>query len=370
LADTRLDGVTVDGRFAGSGVREGGSTFELVVAGRGGVATDAAAVALNVTVAEPTGGGYVTVYPCGSPQPTASNVNFVAGAVVPNAVITQVGVDGKVCLFVSNDTQLVVDVNGYFPATSSLHSINPARVLDSRDGYETVDGVQAGDGLRARGSITEVQIANRVSVPADATAVVLNVTVTQAEHAGFVTVYPCSDPVPTASNINYRTGSTVANLVVSKIGVDGTVCIFSSAATQLVVDVDGYFPAATAYQPLDPARLLDTRPGFSTIDDQFVGAGIRPAGTITTLKVTGRGGVPLGAATVVLNVTVTDATESGFVTVYPCGVAPPLASNLNYSENTTAAVAVVAKVGNDGTVCLLNSGATDVVVDVNGFLMN
>jgi hypothetical protein len=176
--------------------------------------------------------------------------------------------------------------------------------------------------------------------------------------------------VPTASNINYRTGSTVANLVVSKIGADGTVCIFTSSPTHLVVDVDGYFPATTSYQSLDPARLLDTRSGFSTIDGQFIGAGIRPAGTVTQLTVTGRGGVPAGASTVVLNVTATEGTDAGFLTVYPCGITPPLASNLNYVAGATTAVAVIAKVASDGTVCLLNSGATHVVVDVNGYLMN
>ena len=129
LADTRPGEPTVDGLFAGEGVRARGSTLELVVTGRGGVDDDAAAVALNVTVTDPMGSGFVTVYPCGETRPLASNVNFTAGAVVPNAVIAKIGDDGKVCLFVSNETHLVVDVNGYFPGSSSYHSINPARVL-------------------------------------------------------------------------------------------------------------------------------------------------------------------------------------------------------------------------------------------------
>ena len=140
-------------------------------------------------------------------------------------------------------------------------------------------------------------------------------------------------------------------------------CIFSSAGVHLILDVDGYFPVGTSYHSIDPARLLDTRPGFATIDGQFVGAGIRPAGTVTELPVAGRAGVPVGASTV-LNVTVTGATQSGFVTVYECGISPPLASNVNYTPNTMSAVAVIAKVGTDGKVCILNSGATDIVVDV------
>ncbi|MEY2415871.1 MAG: hypothetical protein QOH53_1205, partial [Ilumatobacteraceae bacterium] len=354
--------------FAGQGARAAGSTLELVVAGRGGVPADAAAVALNVTVAEPIGSGFVTVYPCGSTQPLASNLNYIKGAVVPNAVMAQIGTGGKVCLFVSNETQLIVDVNGYFPATSSFHSMNPARVLDTRPGQTTVDGVQQGEGIRTPGTITQLQITGRASVPADATSVVLNVTVTEAQNAGFVTVYPCGTAIPTASNINFVTGSTVANLVVAKIGAGGAVCIYNNQGTHLVVDVNGYFPGTTSYHPLDPARLLDTRPGMSTIDTQFVGAGLLPAGTVSELTVAGRGGVPANAATVVLNVTVTEPTAAGFITVYPCGISTPLASNLNYGIGTTVAIAAVVQVGSNGKVCLFNSGATQLVVDVNGYL--
>jgi hypothetical protein len=86
--------------------------LELQVGGRGGVAADAKAVALNVTVTEASDAGFVTVFPCGVAIPTASNLNFVAGGTVANAVITKVGTGGKVCLFANRTTHLIVDVNG------------------------------------------------------------------------------------------------------------------------------------------------------------------------------------------------------------------------------------------------------------------
>ena len=230
--------------------------------------------------------------------------------------------------------------------------------------------MQQAEGIRQAGTITEVQIADRVSIPADATAIVLNVTVTEAQGAGFVTVYPCGTPIPTASNLNYVAGSTIANLVISKVGTDGNVCIYNSEGTHLVVDVDGYFPAATSYRPLDPARLLETRPGLTTIDGQFSGAGLLPAGTVTELTVAGRGGVAADAATVVLNLTVTDPALPGFITAYPCGIGVPLASNLNYGIGTTVGIAAIIQVGSGGQVCLFNSSATQLVVDVNGYLPN
>ena len=368
LADTRPGELTTDGQFEGIGIREGGSTLALVVATRGGVAANATAVALNVTAVGASGDGFVTVYPCGSDRPTASNLNFTAGSVTPNAVITQIGTGGTVCLFVSAATHLVVDVNGYFPPTTSLHVFNPARVLETRPGLLTIDGQQQGTGLLVGGSVTIVQVGGRASVPGDASAAVLNVTVTEAAGPGFATVFPCGAPIPTASSINFVAGSTVANLAVSKLGDGGAVCIFTSESTHLVVDVAGYFPLVTSYHSLVPARLLETRPGESTIDGQSLGAGLREADEVTELTVTNRGGVPAAVSSVVLNVTVTGPTANGFVTVYQCGIPTPLASNLNFTPGQTVANAVIVKVSNDGKVCLFNSAPTHLVVDVNGYL--
>jgi HYR domain len=367
LADTRPGQPTADSLFAGQGIRSAGSTLELTVAGRGGVAPDAAAVALNVTAVGGTGDGHVTVYPCGSDQPTASNLNFTSGAVIPNAVIAKIGTAGKVCLFVSAPTHLVVDVSGYFPLGTSLRSLNPARLLDTRAGQPTFDRQQEGNGAAAGGSVTAVQITGRASVPNDASAVVLNVTVTGPQGPGFATVFPCGAAVPNASNLNYVAGATVANLIAAKIGDGGSVCVYTSQPTHVIVDVAGFFPAGSSYTSLVPARLLDTRATGSTIDGQFVGAGAPEAGEVTELTVTNRGGVPAGAATVVLNVTVTEPSAAGFVTVYPCGIATPLASNLNFEAGATGANAVIAKVGADGKVCLFTSRSTQLIVDVNGF---
>ena len=83
--------------------------------GRGGVTVGASTVVLNVTVTEPTVPGYVTVYPCGIDPPLASNLNFVGGQTVANAVIVKLCSDGKVCVYTSNAIELIADVNGYSP---------------------------------------------------------------------------------------------------------------------------------------------------------------------------------------------------------------------------------------------------------------
>ena len=83
------------------------------------------------------------------------------------------------------------------------------------------------------------------SVPADASAVVLNVAGTEATRAGYVTVWPCGQPRPTTSNLNLTDGGTDANLVVTEVGANGTVCLYTEHGTHLIADINGYFPATT-----------------------------------------------------------------------------------------------------------------------------
>ena len=128
----------------------------------------------------------------------------------------------------------------------------------------------------------------------------------------------------------------------------GKVCVFTDAATHLLADVVGYLPAGPGYAPLSPARLLDTRSANSTVDGLFAGGGRRGAGSVLELAVTGRGGVPVGAAAVVVNVTVVDPLAAGFATLFPCGSAVPVASSLNYGPGDVVPNELVAKVGVGG----------------------
>ncbi|MCU1367916.1 MAG: hypothetical protein JWN39_3555, partial [Ilumatobacteraceae bacterium] len=317
------------------------------------------------------GSGFVTVYPCGSDRPTTSNQNFTAGDTIPNAVITKIGVGGKVCLFTSVATHLLADVNGYFPAGSSYSPIVPARLLDTRQdpSSTTIDGGGLGSGLVGGGQTLELQVGGRGGVPADASAAVLNVTVTGGASNGFVTVYPCGADRPTTSNLNFGVGQTIPNAVIAKIGAAGKVCLFTNAATHLLADVNGFFPAGSTYSPLVPGRVLDTRqdPSATTIDGVGLGHGLVAGGETIEVPVAGRAGVPATASAVVLNVTVTGPTASGFITVYPCGADRPNSSNLNFTVGQTIPNAVIAKVGVAGTVCLYTNTATHLLVDTNGY---
>ncbi len=208
-----------------------------------------------------------------------------------------------------------------------------------------------------------VHITGVAGVPSSGVgAVSLNVTVVDPSEAGFVTVYPCGQR-PLTSNLNYTTGQTVANAVITPVSADGTICLYSSAGAHLLADINGWFATGTGLTPVTPARLFDTRPeqtqGAMTVSNQTYG-GLR-------VHVTGVAGVPMAGVTAVsLNVTVVDPSESGFVTVYPCGERP-LTSNLNFTTGQTVPNAVITPVSADGTICLYSSASTYLLADINGW---
>jgi hypothetical protein len=116
------------------------------------------------------------------------------------------------------------------------------------------------------------------------------------------------------------------------------------------------------YHPLQPARILDTRTG--------TGAPMAPiqAGGQLTVQVAGQGLVPSGAAGAVLNVTVTNTTAPGYLTVFPAGVTKPVASNLNWVPGQTVPNLVAVALGTGGSVTVFNSaGSVDVIFDVAGY---
>jgi len=232
---------TFDGNQEGIGLRAAGTTTQLDVGGRGTIPMNTPGVALNVTAIQPTGGGFVTVYPCGVQRPNASSLNLVVGAAVPNAVVSGIGVGGKVCIYNSAATHLVVDVVGLFPLASHTNLREPARYLETRTGrpeYTTVDHDFEGDGIRPAESVLHLRIAGRGGLLPEADFVWLNVTAVQSAGNGFITVYPCTASPPTASNLNVSPGRTVANAVLAELDAVGDVCIYTSVATHLLVDLD------------------------------------------------------------------------------------------------------------------------------------
>ena len=137
----------------------------------------------------------------------------------------------------------------------------------------------------------------------------------------------------------------------------------------MIVDVLGWFPDTGGFESLVPARLADTRPGFTSVDGVLAGGGAVGAGGTLRVPVLGRGGVPSsGVGAVAVNVTVTGSTAGGYLTVFPTGTNRPLASNLNFAAGDTIPNMAIAKLGADGSISIYNlTGSVHVIVDVLGW---
>ena len=291
--------------------------------------------------------------------------------------------DGSEALFASDATNLVeepVGAGGVFGRTVSpelapasgiprYQPVRPQRVLDTRVGGQTVDGIARGTGRQAAGERFVLDLAGRADIPAGVTAVALNVTVTAPDANGYLTVWPCTgDGPPNASNVNFSAGQTVANLVLAPLSPTGSVCLVSPvASTELIADVNGYFPIGSELVSTAPQRIFDTRTGGRTVDGLFQATGLLGAGQRFELPVAGRGGVAPDASAVALNVTATGATGSGYLTVWPCDTIPN-ASSLNFAANADVANLVIVPVSASGTVCLqLSLAGAHLVADLAGW---
>ena len=245
-----------DTRSGGPGVPAGrvgnaaGSAPPLVVdlLGRNGIPTaGVGAIALNLTATTTTGSGYVSVYPCASAAtapPTVSNVNFSTGRTVPNSVILPVSgstAPGRTCFRVFGSADLIVDVVGWFGAGRDLSTISPVRAFDTRTGAGSVSTIRIGEG----GHRLRFDPVAAGLVPAGATAVVINLTATatSASPAGYMTAYPCASVAqgpPNVSNVNFTSGTTVANAAITPLGAGGF-CLAAYGAAHALVDISGWF---------------------------------------------------------------------------------------------------------------------------------
>jgi hypothetical protein len=232
-----------DSRFGPGPVGQlaGGQSTNVLVTGVGGVpATGVTAVVLNVAAVRPTSQTFITGWPAGEVRPLAANLNVPPNDVRPNLVILKVGAGGQVSFFNNaGNVDLVADVAGYFSSSgSSLNSVSPSRVWDSRFGPGPTGKIGAGQSRSV--TVTGVN-----GIPATGvTAVVLNVAAVRPTATTFVTAWPSGETRPLAANLNVPPNDVRANLVIVKVGANGQVDFFNnSGELDLVADIAGWFGA-------------------------------------------------------------------------------------------------------------------------------
>ena len=335
-----------------------------------GVPANAVAYALNITVVPRTGSlAYLTVWPTDQPQPSVSTVNSPDGSVLANAAIVPAGTAGSINAFATNDTELIVDINGYFvpPAAHTLQffPLTPCRVLDTRN----ANGVFGGPSIAGGSSRSFPILSSPCRVPAGAAAYSFNVTVVPQGPLGYLTAWPTGQPQPVVSTLNSQDGTVLANAAIVPAGTAGAASFFASDTTDLVVDINGYFASPGGpglnFYTVSPCRLVDTRNPDGILGGPTVGAG-----TTRTLPLpAGSCGLPntpaVGAYS--LNMTVVPQGPLGYLTTWPTGGTQPVVSTLNAQKGQVVANAAIVPAGAGGSINVFVTDTTHVVIDTSGY---
>jgi hypothetical protein len=349
-----------------NGPAHDGTVITLPVWGKGGVPQNASAVLMNLTVTQPTAGGFLTAYASGGSAPTVSNANFTAGKTIANLSLIPVGTDGAIAIksSVAGSVHVIADVQGYIvggdvSAAGVVVPVTPSRLLDTRSTQR----------VAGRGVVT-LPVAGVAGVAVDATAVVVNITVTGPSGAGFLTAWPAGLAMPNASNVNFVAHQTVPNMAIVKVGAAQSISIFNanSGPVDVIVDIQGFVTAGEAtlagtVKAITPMRVVDTR-----IDQGAYGPVPHDNGAIVDFDNPDLKYIPQG---VLINHTVTDPQASGWLSAYPYGVPTPSVSNLNFTAGAVVPNLSLVTL-NYGYGVLYNGspGDVDMVADVLAYVLN
>ena len=331
-------------------------SFTLSQLGGCGIPANAAAYSLNVTVAPHGPLGYLIVWPTGEVQPYVSTMNSPDGRIKANAAIVAGGNDA-ISVYASDTTDLVLDINAYFISTNSqsyqFYPLKPCRIIDTRNG-------QDGGSLQA-GVERDYSITGNCAVPSNAVAYSFNVTAVPTYGSlDYLTVWPAGETQPKISTLNNITGTYVANAAIVVAGSQNATAFYAhSNATDLLLDVDGYFAApgvgGLSFYPVAPCRVLDTR----NSGGQFMGE--------KTVNVAGSGcATPSSAKAYVFNATVVPPERLFYLTLWPDGQQQPVASTLNALDGfITSNMAIVPT--SNGSIDAYAAGLTQLILDISGY---
>jgi hypothetical protein len=365
-----MDTRTANGPLGGPYITGYTSRAIPIPASNCGIPGNAAAYSLNVTVVPRKGTlGYLTVWPTGQVRPVVSTLNSPDGSVLANAAIVPAGTGGSISAFATDDTDLVVDINGYFvpPATDTLQffPLTPCRVLDTRN----PNGVFGGPPLAGESSRSFPVPSSSCGAPASAAAYSLNVTVVPHGSLGYLTAWPTGQVQPLVSTLNSIDGTILANAAIVPAGAGGAVSFFAADTTDLVVDINGYFGAPATggvnFYAITPCRLVDTRNPSGTFGGPTI-----VGETVRSFPLTeGPCNLPSYSAVQAysLNMTIVPQGPLGYLTTWPAGGTQPVVSTLNAPKGNVLANAALVPAGVGGSINVFVTNTTDVVIDTNGY---
>ena len=365
IMDTR----SAAGPFGGPSIA-GGSTRNVAIPSSGcGIPTSAAAYSLNVTVVPSGGLSYLTLWPTGQSQPGVSTLNSFDGRIKANAAVVPAGSSGQVSVFVTQTTDVLLDINGYFvPASGSsnlaFYPVAPCRVTDTRSAAGPFGGPSMTAGQTRSFTIPSAGC----GIPTSAQAYALNMTVVPPGPLSFLTTWPAGQAQPVVSTLNAFTGAVTANAAIVPAGSSGAVSVYVTHQTDLLIDINGYFAppgslGELAFYPVNPCRISDTRNAAGPF-----GGPAMAAGQTRSYPVTSSGcGLPPTAKAYSLNATVVPSGPLAFLTLWPTGQSQPSVSTLNAFDGSVVSNAAIVPAGTSGSVTAFVTNLTDLILDVNGY---
>jgi hypothetical protein len=363
VADTR----NPTGAFGGPILGARSSRDFNIPASACGIPSNALAYSLNLTVVPLGALSYLSVWPAGQPQPVVSTLNSVDGRVKANAAIVPAGVNGAVTVFVTDPTQLVIDINGYFVSAVgaqnlAFYPVTPCRIADTRHAAGTFGGPSLAPAVARDIPVP----ASSCGIPAAAQAYAFNMTVVPSGSLSFLATWPAGSPQPTVSTLNAFTGEVTSNAAIVPAGLNGAITVYATNTTDLVIDINGYFapPGAGSldFYTATPCRVLDTRRPDGPLGGPIMGAAESRSFPVPSSTC----GIPSTAQAYSLNATVVPPGPLSFLTLWGSG-AQPLVSTLNSLDGTIVSNAALVPAGASGEVTAYTTNLSHLILDINGY---
>ena len=367
VVDTRA-GQGLTGQFGPPSMAAGQTRSFTIPASSCNIPAAAQAFSLNVTVVPAATLGYLTIWPTGNTQPYVSTLNSLNGAILANAAIVPAGTGGAVSVYVTDATDLIIDINGYFaPPTGTalaFYPVTPCRVADTRNS----NGPFGGPSLAAGGTRSFTVPQSACGIPSTAQAYSLNMTAVPPGPLEYLTVWPAGQTQPNVSTLNALQGQIAANAAIVPAGTNGAVNVYVSNASNVILDINGYFapPGGTGalyFYPVTPCRVADTRNANGTFGGPSLGAG----GTRTFPIPASSCGLPSMAQAYSFNMTVVPPGSLLYLSTWPAGQTQPVVSTLNDLQGQVIANAAIVPAGTSGGISVYVSDSTNLVIDINGY---
>ncbi len=357
IVDTR----NTNGPFGGPEMGPGTTRSFTIPSGGCNIPSNAKAYSMNVTVVPNGPLSYLTAWPTGQSQPTVSTLNS-DGRIKANAAIIPAGASGAVSIYVTNETEVILDVDGYFvdagssPSALSFYQITPCRVADTRK----ANGLLGGPYLSAKGTRAFPVLSSNCGIPSSALAYSLNFTaIPRSASLGYLTTWPTGQSQPVVSTLNAPTGTIVANAAVEPAGASGEISVYVTDNTDLAIDINGYFASpgsgGLSLYPVTPCRVLDTRNSSG-----------RFSGTLAVDVATSSCSVPSVAQSYIFNATVVPPASLEYLTLWANGQTQPNVSTLNAVDGAVSSNMAIVPTTN-GSIDAYASSSTQLILDISSY---